>query len=62
MREVQTNEHIPAGETVWNGGDFYATAPKEPGTYSLYELIYDSTNAHAGWRWEREQDGRMEVN
>lgn len=56
MREVQTNEHIPAGETVWNGGDFYATAPKEPGTYSLYELTYESTGAHAGWRWEREHE------
>ena len=56
MRESKTNEHVPAGGTVWNGGNIFCTAPNEPGTYSLYELTYESTGAHAGWRWERENE------
>ena len=40
--------NIKAGETVWNGyPDGYMTAPDEPGTYTLCQLV-DDNNCHAG--------------
>lgn len=57
MLEIKIHEHVPAGESVWNGyvgGKTHCTAPNEPGTYTLYELAYEATNTHAGWKWEKE--------
>lgn len=59
MIEAKLHEHVPsetAVKIVCAGGNTLCDAPKEPGTYSLYELTYESTGAHAGWRWEREHE------
>ena len=56
MRKIKIHPGVKAGETVWNGfigGQTTCTAPKEPGTYTLYELA-DDNNCHAGWIWEKE--------
>lgn len=46
-------KHIQAGKTVWNGyPNGHMTAPGEPGTYTLYQLV-DDNNCHAGWEWEK---------
>ena len=45
-------ENIPAGEKVSDGYGGRKTAPEEPGTYTLHELVY-SSNTHAGWAWEK---------
>ena len=43
-------EHIPAGTKVANGfSNGYCTAPREEGLYTLYELVYEDSNTHAGW-------------
>lgn len=55
MRKYLVQEHVPAGETVWNGymgGKTTCTAPNTPGFYRLYELATD--NIHSGWKWEPE--------
>lgn len=41
---------IPAGKSVWDGYNGEKTAPEEPGTYTLYQLVNDD-NTHAGWEW-----------
>ena len=46
-------QNIQAGESVPNGFTGYLTAPSEPGSYTLYELVNDN-NTHAGWEWEKE--------
>lgn len=57
MRAIKVQEHVPAGETVWNGytgGKTTCTAPNTPGLlYTLYEVATDS-NVHSGWKWEPE--------
>ena len=56
MHRVTVDEwrHIAAGQTVDNGySGGTCTAPKEPGFYTLYELVYKN-NTHAGWKWEKE--------
>ena len=35
------------------GGRIRRTAPKEPGLYTLYEILGEH-NAHLGWKWVRE--------
>lgn len=50
-------KNIPAGQEVWNGfvgGNCYCTAPDEPGTYTLYELVHEDTNTHVGWEWVKD--------
>ena len=57
-RMIAVQEHVPAGETVWNGyvgGETHCTAPDEPGVYTLYELA-DEYNCHAGWQWVKEEE------
>ena len=59
MYKVTVDEwkHIPAGTKVANGySGRYCTAPEEPGFYTLYELVYDNTNVHAGWEWEKDEE------
>lgn len=58
MKAITVDEwkHIEAGRTIYNGfGADTCTAPKEPGLYTLYELVYDN-NTHAGFRWEKEKE------
>lgn len=50
---VEDWQHIKAGESVPSGFDYDLTAPKEEGTYTLYELA-DENNCHVGWEWEKE--------
>ena len=47
--------HIPSGRSVlqYQGGRIRRTAPKEPGLYTLYEILGEH-NAHLGWKWVRE--------
>ena len=48
-------QHVPAGEEVWNGfigGKTTCTAPKEPGFYTLIE--YAVNNQHVEFDWVKE--------
>lgn len=56
---ILVQEHVPAGETVWNGyigGNTTCTAPPLPedGMFSLYEVA-DENNVHVGWHWKLEE-------
>lgn len=56
MQKITIDEwkHIPAGTTIPNGyPSSYCTAPKEPGFYTLYQLVNEN-NTHGGWKWEKE--------
>ena len=58
MQKITVDQwrHVPAGTRIWNGySNGYCQAPKEPGFYTLYQLVNDR-NCHVGWRWEREQE------
>lgn len=55
-RMYKVQEHVNAGEKVWNGysgGEMYCTAPSDPGLYTLYELANDH-NVHVCWKWVKE--------
>jgi len=50
MQKITVDQwkHIPAGTRIWNGySNGYCQAPKEPGFYTLYELVNDR-NCHVG--------------
>ena len=56
MQKITVDEwrYIAAGHTIYNGfGSDTCTAPKEPGIYTMYELVNDG-NTHAGFTWKRE--------
>ena len=56
MDEVIVHKHVKAGETVWTGfTDQMITAPEEPGTYRLIELVTDDWQ-HAGFEWRKEEE------
>lgn len=51
---IEQWKHIPTGTKVWNGyPGGYCTVPKEPGFYTLYQLV-TTHNTHGGWEWEKE--------
>lgn len=57
MTRITVDEwsHIPAGTKVASGySNGYCTAPQEEGLYTLYELVHEDSNTHAGWEWEKE--------
>lgn len=57
IQKIFIRGNVRAGEEVWNGflgPGGYSVAPKDPGTYSLYELA-DEKNNHRGWKWVKEK-------
>ena len=49
-------EGIPAGKSVYNGfADETCTAPTEPGTYTLYDVVNQECYEHRTWRWKQEE-------
>lgn len=49
-------EGVPAGKSVYTGyANGTCTAPSEPGTYTLYDVVNQERNEHRGWHWKQEE-------
>lgn len=53
--EYVVEESVAPGAVVWTGySGHYLTAPKEEGTYALYEIA-DENNMHLRFEWREEK-------
>lgn len=52
--------HIPSGHSVSDGYNGHKTAPTDPvGLYTLYQIVYEDNNTHAGWEWVLEDQNHV---